>query len=111
MSDLNKVASQINKQLHDQNFEGLLSQIKGYPSEEQASIKEAVNLVKEAEQNGEIAAQTPFSRLNMAHEMVKAAAIQGNEAFQKEAAQAYAAGELAGRLLKAYVEQNSDSDA
>jgi acetylornithine deacetylase/succinyl-diaminopimelate desuccinylase-like protein len=109
MSDLNKIATAINKQLHDSNFEGLLNQIGTYPSEEQAAVKEAVVMVKEAESKGEIAQQTPFSRLNMAHELVKAAAIQGNEEFQKEAAQAHAAGELAGRLLTAYVEQNTNA--
>lgn len=105
MSDLNKIATAINKQLHDTNFESLLNTIGDYPTEEQAAIKEAVSMVKEAEEKGELAPQTPFSRLNMAHELVKAAAIQGNPEFQKEAAQAHAAGELAGRLLTSYVEQ------
>jgi len=109
MSDLNKIATAINKQIHDSNFESLLGQIGTYPAEEQAAVKEAAVMVKEAEAKGEIAPQTPFSRLNMAHELVKAAAIQGNEEFQKEAAQAHAAGELAGRLLTAYVEQNADA--
>jgi len=109
MSDLNKIASTINKQLHDSNFESLLGQIGTYPAEEQAAIKEAAVLVKEAEAQGQLAPQTPFSRLNMAHELVKAAAIQGNTEFQKAAAQAHAAGELAGRLLTAYVEQNADA--
>lgn len=111
MSELNKVATAINKQLHDEAFNGLLDQISSYPAEEQAAIKEGVALVKQAEANQEIAVQTPYSRLNMAHELVKAAAIEGDESFRKEAAQAYAAGELAGNLLKLFVAENSADNA
>lgn len=111
MSELNKVATAINKKMHDEAFEGLLDKIATYPQEEQAAIKEGVALVKQAEANGEIAVQTPYSRLNMAHELVKAAAIEGDEEFRKEAAQAYAAGELAGNLLKKFVAENSSANA
>jgi len=110
MSELNKVASAINKQLHDEAVTKLLDKIASYTPEDQTTIREAILLVKQAEARGELSPQTAFSRLNLAHELAVAAAIEGDENFHKMAAQSYAAGELAGRLLTEYVEANSTND-
>ena len=41
-----------------------------------------------------------MGRLLIAHELAKSAAIAGNEELAKEAKEAYAAGQLAGHLLR-----------
>lgn len=100
---LRKVADALSQNTHDQAFNDLFGQIKEYPAHEKQAILRGVEMVKDAEASGELPAQTSYGRLNLAHEMVKAAAIKGDETFQKEAQNAYAAGQLAAKLLEEHV--------
>lgn len=99
MTDLSKLAEDLSQNRHNQEFAELQNQVSKFPLHEKQAVLKAVGLVKEAEANNEIPTQTPFGRLNMAVELTKAAAISGNEEFQKEAANAFAAGQLAAVLL------------
>ena len=110
MTDLQKIASATIDQFNQSQTESLLSQINQYPDEEKVAVANALELVKEAEANGEIQQQTGLGRLLIAMELAKSAAIAGNEELAKTAQEAYAAGRLAGVLLRQKSEEKVAAD-
>lgn len=106
-TDLQKIANATIAEFNSSQLEGLLGQIEQYPQEEKVAVANSLELVKKAETNGEIEKQTPLGRMLIAMELAKSAAIAGNEELAKEAQEAYAAGRLAGRLLRKKAEEEA----
>lgn len=100
MTTLTKIANELGQARQDQAFADLFNIIRGYPAHEKLAVLHAAQQIIEAERTGEIPPQTEFGRLHLANELTKAAAIAGNETFRKEAANAFAAGQLAAMLLQ-----------
>jgi len=100
MTTLTKIANELSQARHDQAYADLFETIRKYPKHEKVAVLHAAQQVVEAEGRGEIPPQTEFGRLHLANELTKAAAIAGNEEFRKEAANAFAAGQLAAILLQ-----------
>ena len=111
MTDLQKIAHATISNFHDSQTEALLGQIEQFPHEEKVAIANGIELVKQAEANGEIENQTGLGRLLIACELAKGAAIAGNEKLAAEAQEAYAAGRLAGHLLRKKAEEKAAETA
>jgi len=111
MTDLQKIANATISNFTDTQTETLLAQIEQFPHEEKVAVANGLELVKQAEANGEIENQTKLGRLLIALELAKGAAIAGNEELAKEAQEAYAAGRLAGHLLRKKAEEKVAAEA
>lgn len=99
MTTMTKLADTLSESRLEAELAERLDAAKGLPTHQKQALLTGMQLVKQAEAEGAIEAQTPVARFDMAMELVKAAAITGDETFQKEAANAFAAGQLAGVLL------------
>lgn len=108
MSDqltLTKIANEMSKAAHDQQLRSVLADVEQYPVHQQSAIVQGVELLQKEAAAGNLPPQTPLGYLTMAIELVKAAEIQANPEFQKEARNAFDAGQLAWQLLADYVAQ------